>query len=177
MINNRKKAVIHIAKAQTGMTDDEYKALLSSVGVKSSTALNGKTFGVIMKKFEKLGFRTTSAAGSKRSYKRKRKVNNLPGSKKNLMKKLEAIVLDMDLSWAYVDSIAQSRFKVDTVQWLETGDLYKLVQMMVIHQKRQSLKQKQKQKAQAKSKLRGAKAQTRRLAGGEHKCIAKNTDA
>ena len=171
MINNRKKAVIHIAKAQTGMTDDEYKALLSSVGVKSSTGLNSKTFQIVMEEFEKLGFRTTSAAsaaaGSKRSAKRKRKVNNFSGSKKNLMKKLEAIVLDMDLSWAYVDSIARSRFKVDTVQWLETGDLYKLVQMMVIYQKRQSLKQKQKQKQkeQTKSKLPGAKAQPRRLAG------------
>lgn len=161
MISNRKKAVIHIAKAQTGMTDDEYRALLSSVGVKSSTALNGKTFGVVMKEFEKLGFRTTSAAGSKRSRKLKRKVNNLPGGKRNLMKKLEAIVLDMNLSWAYVDSIARSRFKVDTVQWLEVGDLYKLVQMMVIHQKRQSLKNKQKQKKQAAATPRKAKTKAK----------------
>ena len=148
MINKKKKAVIHIAKAQTGMTDDEYRALLSSVGVKSSTELSCKKFDVLMNEFERLGFRTTSASWSKskRSLKRKRKVNNLPQSKKQLMKKLEAIVLDMNLSWAYVDSIAKSRFKVDTVQWLEVGDLYKLVQMMVIHQKRQSLKQKQKER-------------------------------
>ena len=44
MISNAKKAVIHIAKAQVGMTDDEYSALLDGVGVESSVDLNNKTF-------------------------------------------------------------------------------------------------------------------------------------
>jgi len=130
MIDNRKKAVIHIAKAQVGMSDEEYRDLLGSVGVESSKDLNNTTFSKAMNQFEKLGFQTTSKTRSRR------KVNNLPKDKKQLMKKLEAIILDMDLSWEYVDSIARSRFKVDTAQWLDGDDLFKLVQMMVIHQKR-----------------------------------------
>ena len=79
--------------------------------------------------FEKLGFKTKSKT-------RKRKIKNLPLGKKESMAKLEAIILDMDLSWAYVDSIANSRFKVDRAQWLEPDELRKLLQMMIIHQKR-----------------------------------------
>jgi len=130
MIDNRKKAVIHIAKAQVGMSDDEYRDLLGSVGVESSTELTGKTFKSVMARFESLGFRTTTKP------RKVRKIGNLPRDKKRLMAKLEAIILDMDLSWGYVDAIAGSRFKVAAVQWLKPADLYKLVQMMVIHQKR-----------------------------------------
>lgn len=130
MIDNRKKAVIHIAKAQVGMSDEEYRDLLGSVGVESSKDLTGKTFAQVMSRFEKLGFQTTSKTRSQR------KVSNLPKDKKQLMKKLEAIILDMDLSWAYVDGIARKRFKVDAAQWLGGEELFKLVQMMAVYQKR-----------------------------------------
>ena len=130
MISNDKKAVIHIAKAQVGMDDNEYRDLLGSVGVKSSVGLNNKTFSHVMTQFKKLGFKSKSKTRASR------KINSVPKEKKQLMRKLEAIILDMDLTWNYVDAIARSRFKVDAVQWLNSGDLYKLVQMMVIHQKR-----------------------------------------
>ena len=130
MISNAKKAVIHIAKVQVGMSGDEYRDLLGSVGVESSKDLNNKTFGQVMKQFEKLGFQTTSRTGSKR------KVNNLPNDKVRLMKKLEAIILDMSLSWEYVDAIARKRFDVDAAQWLDGEELFKLVQMMAVYQKR-----------------------------------------
>lgn len=130
MISNDKKAVVHIAKAQVGMSDEEYRDLLGSVGVDSSKDLNNKTFAQVMARFETFGFQTTSKTRSRR------KVNNLPKNKQALMKKLEAIILDMDLSWAYVDSIARSRFKVAAAQWLDGEKLFKLVQMMAVHQKR-----------------------------------------
>lgn len=136
MISNTKKAVIHVAKAQVGMSDEEYRDLLGSVGVESSTKLNNKTFAVVMGHFEQLGFKTKSKTRSKR------KINNLPQGEKAYMKKLEAILLDMGKSWAYVDSIAKSRFKVEKAQWLKLPELKKLVQMMIIWQKRQQRKQK-----------------------------------
>jgi len=137
MISNAKKAVIHIAKAQVGMSNEEYLDLLSSVGVESSKDLTGSSFGNIMKQFEKLGFKTTS-----KTRRTRRKIKNLPLGKKESMSKLEAIILDMGYSWGYVDAIAKSRFKVDRAQWLEADDLRKLLQMMIIHQKRQQKKQK-----------------------------------
>lgn len=133
-MNRKKLAVIHIAKKQVGMSDDEYGDLLGSVGVESSKDLNSKTFTVVMGHFEKLGFKTKSKI-------RKRKTKNLPLGKKESMSKIEAIILDMDLSWAYVDSIAKSRFKIDRAQWLEADELRKLLKMMIIHQKRQQKKQ------------------------------------
>jgi len=131
MISNSKKAVIHIAKAQVGMSDGEYRDLLSSVGAASSKELNDATFNKVMGRFETLGFRTTS-----KPRKRPRKVSGLPPSKRELMAKLEAILLDMDLPWAYVDGIAQKRFGVDTVQWMDAEDLHKVLKMMIYHQNR-----------------------------------------
>ena len=132
MISNAKKAMIHVAKKQTGMSEEEYRDLLSGVGVSTSKDLNNKTFGEVMDRFKELGFKPKRSG---------RNTNNLPGSKSALMKKLEAIILDMDLDWSYVDAIAKSRFKVDRAQWLEPGPLRKLVQMMVIHQKRTQKRQ------------------------------------
>lgn len=133
MISNKKKAVIHIAKAQVGMSKEEYEDLLGSVGVESSKDLTGKTFAVVMGHFEQLGFKTKSKT-------RQRKTKNLPLGKRESMSKIEAIILDMGLSWGYVDAIAKSRFDVDRAQWLEAEELRKLLQMMIIHQKRQRRK-------------------------------------
>ena len=130
MIDNNKKAVIHIAKAQTGMTEVEYRDLLGSVGAKSSKDLNNITFEKVMTRFEMLGFRTVSKT------RKTRKVSNLPKDKRAMMKKLEAIILSMGLNWAYVDAIAKKRFNVDAAQWLEGEELFKLVQMMSVYQKR-----------------------------------------
>jgi phage gp16-like protein len=135
MISKAKKAVIHIAKLQTGMTDDEYRDLLGSVGASSSTELTDVTFDKVMSKFDALGFRTTS-----KPRKRTRKAAGLPMRKRDIMAKLEAILLDMGLPWGYVDSIAHKRFGVDTVQWLEAEDLHKVLKMMIYHQNRNRMR-------------------------------------
>lgn len=53
-----------------------------------------------------------------------------------MIRKVGAILADMRLPWSYADEMAKSRFKVDFVEWLESGDLHKVVQMLVIHQNR-----------------------------------------
>jgi hypothetical protein len=56
-------ALIHVAKKQTGMCDDDYRALLLSCtrGQASSAAeLDNFGFTIVMKRFERLGFRSTS---------------------------------------------------------------------------------------------------------------------
>lgn len=130
MISNKKKAVIHIAKAQVGMTEQEYQDLLGSVNVSSSKHLNNKAFSIVMQHFDSLGFKSKSKTRSKR------KINNLPKGKKALMKKLEAIILNLDLTWGYVDAIAKKRFHVEKAQWLERPELHKLVIMMQYHSNR-----------------------------------------
>ena len=53
-----------------------------------------------------------------------------------MVRKVAAILTDMRLPWSYADELAKSRFGVDFVEWCEPGDLHKVVQMLVIHQKR-----------------------------------------
>lgn len=131
MISKAKKAVIHVAKTQTGMTEEEYRDMLAGVGASSSTELTDATFDKVMSRFEQMGFRTTS-----KPRRRPRKSAGLPLGKREIMAKMEAILLDMDLPWGYVDGIAKKRFGVDTVQWLEAEDLHKVLKMMVYHQNR-----------------------------------------
>lgn len=140
MISKAKKALVHVAKAKVGMTEEEYRDLLASVGVKSSKDLTIRTFAVVMDRFKELGFKTRS----KRHY---RRIDNLPRGKQALMKKLEAMLLDMNLSWAYADGITKKRFKnadgspIEKAQWLNDEDLYKLVQIIVVFQKRRQRRQ------------------------------------
>jgi phage gp16-like protein len=133
MIAKKKLAVIHIAKAQTGMTDEEYRDLLSGFGVASSKDLKAKDFDKLMARFERLGFRTTSP--------RRRKVKNLRMGRAAMMSKIEAILLDLGYDWKYVDAIARKRFGMDAVQWLDDEGVRKIMQMMIYHQKRREAKE------------------------------------
>lgn len=126
MINNRKKALIHVAKAKVGMTDPEYRDLLGRVGVKSSTELNDDTFTQVMDQFKRLGFKSNH----KRSYKAGLK------SKDRLISKIKALIIDLGLTNGYVDAIARNMFKVDVYKWCNANQLYKIVAALSYDQKR-----------------------------------------
>ena len=58
MIDSRRKAVIHVARAQLALSDEDYRALLQRVaGVSSSRELDGAGFNRVMSALERLGFR------------------------------------------------------------------------------------------------------------------------
>lgn len=132
MINNRKKALIHVAKKQLGLSEDEYRAVLEQVGVGSSKDLTDKTFGVVMAHFERLGFKPRT--------KKRPMLDNLPSGKQAMMKKLEAILLDLGLDWGYVDSQAKKSFGVEKTIWLDQKQLHSLLKRMIIHQNRTKTK-------------------------------------
>lgn len=74
MINNKKKAVLHVAKSQLGLDDDLYRDILEQeAGVRTSKRLNNHKFKKVMNRFEKMGFRSSNY---KKPKKRKRK--NIP---------------------------------------------------------------------------------------------------
>lgn len=103
---------IHIAKQQLGLDDDIYRGLLNRVaGVSSSKALTGKQATAVLAEFERLGWKpkpSTKAKGKPHNFK------ELPGQ----ITKVEALLADMGLSWAYADAIARQMFKVQRVAWL-----------------------------------------------------------
>lgn len=48
------------------------------------------------------------------------------------MGKIEALLADNKLPWAYADGIAKQMFKVDKVDWLEREQLRKVVAALVV---------------------------------------------
>lgn len=101
---------IHIAKQQLGLEDDIYRGLLNRVaGVSSSKSLNAKQATAVLAEFERLGWKPKPGTkGKPHNFK------ELPGQ----IRKIEALLADMGLSWAYADAIARQMFKVQRVAWL-----------------------------------------------------------
>jgi len=128
-LNKGQKAVLHVAKSKTGMTDDEYRALLAGVGVASSTdpEFTQAKFETVMRSFEKLGFVSTK----RRTYRPSQK-----GGKAGLTAKITAIRSELGLTESYVDAIAQKMFGISSYRWLDAGQLHKLVAALSYHQKR-----------------------------------------
>ena len=110
------------------MTEEEYRAVLESVGVKSSTELNHRGFDQVMQRFEALGF------VSKRKSKGRRP--DVPQGKEALIGKIAAILGDCKLSWSYADGVAKRMFKIEFVQWCDAEQLHKVVAALMYHKKR-----------------------------------------
>jgi len=123
MISNKKKAVIHVAKAQTGMSEVEYRDMLGSFGVASSTDLSPAKFELVMKHFEALGF------------KRKGKPRKPMTSKAGLTGKIKALIIVMDLTEAYADGIARRMFGVDKYIWCDADQLRKITAALMYRKK------------------------------------------
>jgi len=59
-ISRQRKSLIHVAKSQLAMRDEDYRALLKRVaGVASSVDLDDAGFTAVMAELERLGFRNT----------------------------------------------------------------------------------------------------------------------
>lgn len=129
-ISNKHKSVIHVAKTKTGMSDEDYRALLSQFGVVTSSDLSLPQFDQLMEHFETLGFRSVA--------KTKTKID----SRSKLLSKVDAIMKAMQLPSAYVDGMSRRMFKnedgkpVDSYKWLTSIQLSKLVAALTYHQKR-----------------------------------------
>lgn len=62
-INNRQKALLHVAKTELRLDDDDYRALLyAEAGVESSKDLDLQGFERVLARFEQLGFRVKRRA-------------------------------------------------------------------------------------------------------------------
>jgi len=133
LIDNKKKALIHVAKAKVGMSEVEYRDMLAGVGVTSSTDLNFAKFEMVMKSFEKLGFASRT---KKRKPLNPHSAFRNPKSKDRLLGKIDAIRADMGLQRGYVDAIARNMFGVDVYAWCNAQQLHKIVAALSYHQKR-----------------------------------------
>lgn len=121
-MRNGQIAKIHIAKAQLGLDDDEYRALLGRVaGVSSAKDLNPRQMGAVLAAFEKLGWQPKAPA------KQGRKRPNVKTTKQLLLGKIEAQLADAGRPWAYADAMALRICKVERLEWCDEVQLQKIV--------------------------------------------------
>lgn len=95
-------AKIHLAKKQLGMSDDAYRAMLwTAARVRSSSELDEHGRRSVIEHLRKCG---AKFARPKKAGKRPHNYNQLP----EYITKVEALLADMGLSWAYADTIARN---------------------------------------------------------------------
>jgi phage gp16-like protein len=132
LIGKKEKALIHVAKSRLGMSEEDYRAVLASVGVKSSSELNHVQLDEVMKRFEAGGF--VGRSGKRGAGSGKRRAATDP--KAPLLKKIGAILADTGLTWEYADGIARKMFGVQCAGWCDVEQLWKVAAALSIYQKR-----------------------------------------
>lgn len=121
-MRNGQMAKIHIAKAQLGLDDEEYRSLLGRVaGVSSAKDLNPRQIAAVLAAFEKLGWQPKAPA------KQGRKRPNVKSSRQRMLSKIEAQLAEAGRTWAYADAMALRICKVERVEWCDEPQLQKLI--------------------------------------------------
>ena len=119
---NLQLSKIHIAKKDLGLDDETYRALLVRVaGVRSAKDLTPRQTGAVLAEFARLGWASAPAK------KHGRKAPEPAPDREKLVGKIGAFLAEAKRSWAYADGMALRMFKVERVEWLDPGQLQKLV--------------------------------------------------
>lgn len=150
LINNRQKALIHVAKAQLGLDDASYREILGSFGVNSSTELTERQFETMMKHLEKIGFhkKTSPSGGRKRrpeTAAQKSKNFRKPGlvepepleERDRYLAAIERLLQEKNLPWNYAHKIGENMFGAAKLAWLDPEQLHKVMVALIYHKKRQ----------------------------------------
>ena len=133
-IGKKEIALVHVAKSQLGLTEDEYRGLLSSIGVSSSKELDYRRFDELMNQFRARGFKPLG--GSKRAA---GKHSDLPKEKQPMLSKIGAILAELEMPWRYADRVAKKMFGIDRLRWCTTDQTWKVLQALIIFQKRKKV--------------------------------------
>jgi phage gp16-like protein len=130
-IDRKRIALLHIARAQIGMSDEDYRAMLGSFGVASSVDLSTRQFAQVMDRMKAGGFegRSDGPPGAPR-------IPSVETQKRRMIVKMDQVLGEIGAGFEYADGMARRMFDVEKVQWLEVGQLYKVLQALMIHRDR-----------------------------------------
>lgn len=128
-------ATIHVMAGRLKLDDDTYRALLERLtGKRSAADMDFRQRVVVLDELRRLSGDTA---------RRMRRTVPPPGAPQGVREelaamigKLEAMVAELDLSWAYVDGMSKRMFHVDKAQWCTAEQLHKLVAALSFHQRR-----------------------------------------
>lgn len=125
-------AKIHIGKKELCMEDDDYRALLARLtGKTSARVMNINELSDVLSELKRLGFKAKRSA-------------HIPplvfSPRAKYRAKIEAILSEYKLPWAYAESTAQRMFG-KKISYLSQEQIYKLMQALAIYQQRQKKKE------------------------------------
>lgn len=126
---NAELARIHATSKQLGLDDDTYRAMLREVaGASSAADLDAAGRRRVLDHLGKLG---TPYKGKPKN------MHKLPGE----VDKIEALLADMGLAWAYADAIAQRMWGIPRMAWVRDQEKVRaiLAALDAEHQKRSNL--------------------------------------
>lgn len=114
-------AMIHLAKKQLALEDDEYRAILLSVtGRQSSADLDWQGRKKLIDHFKKIGFKVAAkSAGRARP--------DVAPDRKRLIDKIEALLAEAKRPWSYIDGMVKRICKVDSIHFCTPEHLLKIV--------------------------------------------------
>ncbi len=134
MLDRNLLAKIHIAKAQLGMDDDSYRAMLRSVAdVESAKDLSVEGANRVLRHMERCGFKPKKPQGR---HGRPR----VPTSREAMLRKIEALLVDAGRTWDYVGGMVKRICKVDAIEFCTDEMLRKLIAALQIDANRRARK-------------------------------------
>lgn len=125
-------AKIHIAKKDLVLDDETYRdVLFYTTGERSCSDMNLDQLSRVLAEFRRKGWKPQSKQGAK---------PRVSGSKQTTIDKIEAILADMQLPWSYATGMAKNMFEKEAVEFLDAVQLQKLMQALIVYQRRQTEK-------------------------------------
>jgi len=125
-------ARIHIAKSQLGMDEESYRALLGRFGASSCSALPVPALVQVLGEMERLGFKPLPKKSQGKPH------NAGSASMPAMMSKVEALLADMGLPWAYADGICKQMYGIERCAWVrEPKQLQALIAALYNKQQKQ----------------------------------------
>lgn len=127
-MNRRKQlALIHIAKQQLGISDEDWRALLQAhFGVRSSAELDAAGRMRLIEALKAMGFRP------RRRHRVRASEDRAP-----LLAKIDALLIACGhLPRSYADGIARRMFGIERVEWCRPDELRKIVAALEYHKRR-----------------------------------------
>lgn len=116
---------VHIAAKDLGLDDETYRAMLEDLtGHRSARDCTDRQLVMILAALRKRGWNPKG-----------KKTPVVRPELTPLLSKVEALILDMDKSWSYAESIARHMFGVG-LSWCDAGQLRAIITALVKHQKK-----------------------------------------
>lgn len=120
-------AKVHIAKAQLGLDEPHYRALLDAHGVESSAALDIRGLEGLLRHFQELGWSPAPPKASTRDS-RPQQPKAAPGREAQLSK-IEALLSEKGrteggyVPWTYARAILKRQCGVERLEWATSEQL------------------------------------------------------